>query len=128
MTSIGRGCFGATKINNITIPESLTDIGMAFCDCSYLTDVTIPSSVTILKERAFQNCTNLQSVTIPASVERIERWVFSKCSSLVNITFCGTKEQWTAIDKYSQWCKPVGNDNEKIPATKVICSDGEIDL
>lgn len=40
----------------------------AFCDCSKLTSVVIPKSVTVVGASAFDNCTRLTSVTIPKSV------------------------------------------------------------
>ena len=62
---------------DITIPDTIDGkpvkiIGtMAFRDCTTLTSVTIPDSVTIIDFNAFENCTNLRSVDIPDSVTYI---------------------------------------------------------
>ena len=48
----------------------------AFGNCSSLTSVTIPDSVTIIRFQAFHNCPSLKTVTIPASVTTIGDYAF----------------------------------------------------
>ena len=48
----------------------------AFIDCTELTSVTIPDSVTDIRWRAFYNCVSLKSVTIPKSVTYIDNYAF----------------------------------------------------
>ena len=43
----------------------------AFSECSGLTSVTIPDSVTSIGDGAFSGCSGLTSVTIPDSVTSI---------------------------------------------------------
>ncbi len=54
----------------------------AFENCSGLTSVTFPSSVTSIGEYAFSSCSGLTSVTIPSSVTSIGDSAFSGCSNL----------------------------------------------
>ena len=62
-------CSGLTSI---TIPDSVTSIGnYTFYGCTGLTSVTIPDSVTSIGYDAFMHCTGLTSVTIPDSVTSI---------------------------------------------------------
>ena len=62
------------KISSLNIPEEIYGkmviaIGdSAFLNCSGLTSVTIPNSVTSIGSTAFMNCSGLTSVTIPNSV------------------------------------------------------------
>ena len=60
--------------------------GSAFRDCTSLTSITIPISVTSIGEYAFYRCTSLTSITIPESVTRIGGSAFAGCSSLTSIT------------------------------------------
>ncbi len=58
----------------------MTSIGnYAFRDCSGLTSVTIPNSVTSIGRSAFYNCNGLTSVTIPNSVTSIGKEAFYGC-------------------------------------------------
>ena len=50
-----------------------------FYNCSGLISVTIPSSVTTIRECAFEGCSALTSVTIPNSVTSIGYAAFSGC-------------------------------------------------
>ena len=58
-----------SSLTSVTIPNSVTSIGsFAFADCSSLTSVTIPNSVTSIGGYTFRGCSNLQSLTIGAGV------------------------------------------------------------
>ena len=77
-------CSGLTSL---TIPSSVTSIGEnAFDGCSGLTSLTIPSSVTSIGEDAFYGCSGLTSLTIPSSVTSIGESAFSGCSGLTSLT------------------------------------------
>lgn len=54
----------------------------AFSDCSSLTSVKIPNSVTHIGKRAFYNCYSLRLITIPDSVMDIGCGAFYECDSL----------------------------------------------
>jgi hypothetical protein len=81
---------------NIVIPDSVnyngvtyavTEIGYnAFCNCTSLKSVTIPSSVIIIYGGAFYGCSSLTNVNIPNSVEVIDDIVFYGCINLTNVS------------------------------------------
>ncbi len=88
VVSIGGGAFeDCSGLTSVTIPNSVTSIGSyAFYDCDGLTSVTIGNSVTAIDERAFYDCSGLTSVTIPNSVTEIGSSAFSGCSGLTSVT------------------------------------------
>ena len=57
----------------------------AFSNCSGLTSVTIPNSVTSIKGSTFEDCSSLTSITIPNSVTSIGNSAFSRCGNLENL-------------------------------------------
>ncbi|MDE6366331.1 MAG: leucine-rich repeat domain-containing protein, partial [Muribaculaceae bacterium] len=66
------------------IEYSLVEIGRhAFNECSRLTSVEIPNSVTSIEERAFYGCTGLTSIEIPSSVTYLSG--FNSCTGLTSI-------------------------------------------
>ena len=76
-----------TGLTSITIPDSVTSIGgYAFSGCTGLTSITIPDSVTSIDYDAFSGCTGLTNVTIGNSVTRIGYSAFYGCTSLTSIT------------------------------------------
>ena len=75
-----------SELTDITIPSDITEIkDYAFEGCSSLTSVTIGNSVTSIGEDAFYNCTSLTSVTIGNSVASIGDSAFYKCTSLTSV-------------------------------------------
>lgn len=75
-------------IKSITIPNSVTSIGMAaFSWCPNLSSVTIGASVTNIGESAFSYCHSLLSVKIPDNVKIIGKDAFSNCKKLNSISF-----------------------------------------
>ena len=57
-----------------------------FKDCSALTSITIPNSVTSIGYEGFMNCTRLKSVIIGNSVASIGYRAFYDCSDLTSVT------------------------------------------
>jgi hypothetical protein len=80
--------------------------------------VTVQASIP---DYAFENCDLLTSVTFPNSITSIGKYAFKNCSKLSTLAFIGTMEQWNALSFGTDW-------RANVPATKVICSDGEIPL
>ena len=85
---IGDGAFNnCTSLTSITIPNSVSIIGIyAFSGCSNLTDITIPESVISIGNSAFYCCSSLTSITIPNRVTSIEIFTFMGCTSLTSVT------------------------------------------
>lgn len=86
LTYLGNyACYGAANLTSITLPSTLTTIGLAVFHGTGLTGITIPSNVKTIKEGAFGYCTNLTSVTIPDNVETLGQRVFEGCTQLTSI-------------------------------------------
>lgn len=86
-TEIRDYAFEHSNITNITIPNSVTSIGIsAFNFCLALTQITIPNSVTSIREGAFNKCSALTQINIPNGVTMIDNNTFSYCAALPQIT------------------------------------------
>ena len=89
-------CKTTSKIGAVTIPSTIegkTVISLkgkysdgAFQDCTGITSVTIPNTITLIGECAFNNCTGLKSITLPDSVTKIEESAFNGCSGMTTVT------------------------------------------
>ena len=78
--------FDCSGLTSLTLPSSVTEIGEhAFLNCRGLTNFTIPSGVTSIGTSAFFCCYGLISLTIPSSVTSIGGFAFNDCSGLTSI-------------------------------------------
>lgn len=84
--NLGNILTGCISIVSVTVPDSVTCIGdYAFYGCTGLESVVIPDSVTVIGEDAFRGCTGLESLVIPDSVTTIEKSVFYCCENLTDV-------------------------------------------
>lgn len=75
-----------SNLTSITLPNSLTKVGdYAFYRCSGLTSIDIPNNVTSIGMYAFQNCIGLTCIDIPNNVTSIGADAFWGCSGLTTI-------------------------------------------
>ena len=87
ITTIGDGAFENTNLTEVTIPDSVTNIGkLAFGKCNNLTKITLGKNLITIGELAFYNDTALTEVTIPDSVTSIIYGAFMDCNNLTKIT------------------------------------------
>ncbi|HIV00372.1 MAG TPA: leucine-rich repeat protein [Candidatus Stercoripulliclostridium merdipullorum] len=80
----------------------------AFHNCSSLTSVEIPSSVTTIGAYAFDGCRGLKSVTFGenSQLTSIGRYAFRGCNGLTRV-FIGDIEAWCSIDFYGTESNPL---------------------
>ncbi|MDE6371684.1 MAG: leucine-rich repeat domain-containing protein, partial [Duncaniella sp.] len=87
-------CYNLTKVEYASL-ESLCQIDFGTSTFSYdyslwidgkeVTEITLPESMTEIKNYTFLHCSNLKSVTIPNTVTKIGNGAFLSCSGLKSI-------------------------------------------
>ncbi|MBP3369985.1 MAG: leucine-rich repeat domain-containing protein, partial [Clostridia bacterium] len=91
--------YNCSKLTSVVIPDSVTSIGSsAFFNCDSLTSVTIGDSVESIGSYAFCECDSLTSVVIPDSVTSIGSDTFYGCDSLTSVTI---PDSVTSIGSYA---------------------------
>lgn len=121
VTNIGAGVFAYSKIADVSIPNTVTDIGVAaFYGSTNIHTLAIPSSVNNIASAAFDKtglisiilpygleiidycmftgCSNLESVTIPGTVTSVGWRAFDECDNLKNVYFGGSQAQWRSVN------------------------------
>lgn len=84
LKSIGVQAFDGSKILDISLPKSVTSIGVeAFCDCANLVTVNLGrTQIEIIDRKTFQNCNHLRELTLPSTLKAIEDSAFQTCKDL----------------------------------------------
>ena len=83
---------GATALESIDLPDGLAfaeDIGSVFSDCSALTSIVLPESVTKIPSGMFSGCASLASVTAEGEISAIGNSAFQECKSLTQLALPG---------------------------------------
>mmetsp|Transcript_37000 Transcript_37000/g.89910 ORF Transcript_37000/g.89910 Transcript_37000/m.89910 type:complete len:601 (-) Transcript_37000:9-1811(-) len=95
LNRIGRLAFGwCNLLTQIEIPSSVTVIEEgAFESCISLETVILQqqedaSCLVTIGERAFNCCESLEEIIIPSSVKTIQDCAFRRCTSMVQVSFC----------------------------------------
>lgn len=86
LLSIGKQAFSGTKIESITLPESLEYFdGTAFEWCHSLKTFTVPACVSEISDDAFSYCDSLEEIVFHNNISSIGSRAFYKCNSLKSI-------------------------------------------
>ena len=114
---LGYGIFyGCTKLETVTIPNSITTIQKyMFYGCSKLSVFPVGNSITTIEDYAFRRCSSLLNVVIPDSVTSLGKYSFAECKKMTDITFgTGITE---IPENVCSWCDKLVNIT--IPSTAV---------
>lgn len=90
-----------TKIENITLPEGMTEIdGLSLSDCKSLKSIDIPDSVISIENFSLFNCDNLKHVKIGKELQKITGcgMTFFGCLSVENIEISTENNSYCVLD------------------------------
>ena len=84
------------KLEKVVLSNQLTAISeQALCNCSMLTHIDIPTSVTAIGKRAFwMSSGGLETITIPRSVTSLGGELFFECKELRTIDLSECTQVW----------------------------------
>ena len=97
LTQIPNYAFYQSEIKSIKIPESVSDIGLqAFYQCSFLTgSLILPEGLRSINSQAFLGCKKLTgSLHIPDSVTTLGEQVFQDCTGFTGSLTFGSNIVW----------------------------------
>lgn len=87
---------GNTYVGEIVIPDKISYQekelkvaavrSSAFAECTYLTSVSLPATVTSIGDYAFDSCEGLERIVMPG-VKTIGHWSFRNCYKLKSLDF-----------------------------------------
>lgn len=88
LKSIGAMTFSYTAVNELAIPDSVTDIAsMGFMMMPAAAKIVLPKGITEIKPASFETCPKLSSISIPSGVTKIGENAFGGCSKLAQVVF-----------------------------------------
>ena len=100
VVAIGNSAFEGTCLVNVTIPDTVTEIGFdAFSDCKQLSTVQLSNNLVKLGSSAFSNCTSLTSIRIPKSLETVDAGTWGEYAPFKGCTILSDVELESGMTK-----------------------------
>ena len=90
VTKVPNQMFPGTNVTNLeqlSFPETLTEIGYTNFGGSKLTEISFPRSLSKIGDYCFTNCLNIETLDIPGAIVEIGSGSFSGLSNLREVTF-----------------------------------------
>ncbi len=79
----GSAFYNCSNLSEIHLPNSITHIGgYAFRGCTGLTSIKIPNRITTINGGLCRDCTNLVDVSLPYSIQSIGNYAFEGCTKI----------------------------------------------
>ena len=86
--SIGENAFVYSSLEEITIPDTVKNMGVSAFFCNYsLKSVTLGSGLASLSDKAFACCNALKIIEIPAHIQTIGSGAFEYTVSMTEVNF-----------------------------------------
>lgn len=102
LTEIGDRAFqGCTRLKSLVVPAQVS-LGTAVFRGSGLVNVEVEEGVTVLPNQSFCECTSLSSVRLPSTLTDIKYMAFSNCLELKDVTDLATTPQRINIGGWPQ--------------------------
>ena len=102
LTRLGRSAFQDCELGLVTVPAGVTELDMWTFSGASLRTAEL-KGVTSIGREAFLNCAWMSEITLPASLTRIGIDAFAGCDRLQEIDFGGTTAEFLAIDFGIGW-------------------------
>lgn len=99
---IPKGCFSyCSSLENISLPDSITEIGSCFSGCKALKSISLPLSINEIPASCFLN-SGLESITISddSKIEGIGQSAFQSCENLKSV-YIGKNVKTIGIGAFS---------------------------
>ena len=120
-------------ISEAIIPEEVNGLPVtrigdhAFQNCTKLTSISLPQSLTSIGKEAFSGCGNLQKIAIPSKVKTIEEKAFFDCKKIKRVS-TPDLANWCSIDFADSYANPMCYKaalfvNGKVPKELVLSDD-----
>ena len=95
---IGTNAFcGCSSIKELTIPSNLEEMSFgAFQNCKGLETLVIEDGITAIPAQCFYGCESLKKISIPASVTEIGELAFGNCASITRLIIPDTVQSISA--------------------------------
>ncbi len=89
VTQIGANAFkNCTTITSVTLPGTLSIIeASAFAGCTALETINTPQPLSEIHDYAFDGCSSLKAFSLDASISMLGKGCFRGCSALKTMTF-----------------------------------------
>lgn len=88
------------ELTEITLPSTITSIEeKAFFRCN-LNEISLPDTLTFIGKDAFSYCYGLKEVTVPEAVTQIDEYAFYNCTSLEKVIMQNKEENMTLGKKW----------------------------
>jgi len=100
--------YPTAKTGSYTIPSDVKKIAGGCFQASSLKSLTIPEGLTTIGEYSMNAMPNIKSIVIPASVSAIERFTFSRASNLEYVKYLGTTDPKSGSQDIFSNCPKMG--------------------
>lgn len=90
MSTITETYYLPTALRRVAVTDGTAISFYAFNNCAQLTEITLPNTLTEIREAAFKNCTGLTEATVPENVTTIGKNAFQNCTGLKTLNYYPT--------------------------------------